>query len=359
MSELNERQRRILARLVAEYIEQGEPVSSAWLAEHSALGLSSATVRNILARLEEQGLVHQPHTSAGRVPTDSGYRLYVDCAARVAEARRPLPEVEARLRRAGTVGDLLENASQELSRASHHVGFALAPASPRRRLRHIDFVPLEGHRVLVIVVATGGQITHKVDRDRGALRRRDAERGGQLHQRGVRGPDAARGPHGDRRADAAGAHALRRAGRARCGWRRTGSIRARRKRRCTCRARRFWSMSCSAARSSATLTLETLRALFRMIEEKHRLVELLTEYIDATGSRSSSGPSTAPRSASVQRRRVELSRRRPHRHGRRHRPDAHAISARDFGRRQRVRRRDARARRTVDLISEWSNRTNP
>ena len=62
----SERQRRILARLVTEYIEQGEPVSSAWLAEHSALGLSSATVRNVLARLEEQGLVHQPHTSAGQ-----------------------------------------------------------------------------------------------------------------------------------------------------------------------------------------------------------------------------------------------------------------------------------------------------
>ena len=77
-TDLTDRQRRILARLVSDYIEQGEPVSSAWLAEHSGLGLSSATVRNILARLEEQGLVRQPHTSAGRVPTDAGYRLYVD-----------------------------------------------------------------------------------------------------------------------------------------------------------------------------------------------------------------------------------------------------------------------------------------
>src|SRR5215467_12104194 len=69
---MTDRQHRILASLVAEFIEQGEPISSAWLAEHSALGLSSATVRNVLARLEELGLVHQPHTSAGRVPTDSG-----------------------------------------------------------------------------------------------------------------------------------------------------------------------------------------------------------------------------------------------------------------------------------------------
>ena len=126
--EATERQRRILARLVTEYIEQGEPVSSAWLAEHSDLGLSPATVRNILARLEEQGLVHQPHTSAGRVPTDSGYRLYVDGLLGSRKRSRLQPDLEARLRRAGTVGDLMENASQELSRASHHVGFALAPA---------------------------------------------------------------------------------------------------------------------------------------------------------------------------------------------------------------------------------------
>jgi heat-inducible transcriptional repressor len=82
---MTSRHRRILAALVAEYIEQGEPISSAWLADHSSLGVSSATVRNILARLEEQGLLRQPHTSAGRIPTDSGYRLYVDT---LLEARR-------------------------------------------------------------------------------------------------------------------------------------------------------------------------------------------------------------------------------------------------------------------------------
>src|SRR5678815_1651098 len=161
--ETTDRQRRILARLITEYIEQGQPVSSAWLAEHTDLGLSSASVRNILARLEEQGLLHQPHTSAGRVPTDSGYRLYVDSLlGSRKKGGRVQAEVEARLRRAGTVGDLLENASQELSRASQHIGFALDPASPSVRLRHVDFVRLDDTRVLVIVVSTGGQITHKV-----------------------------------------------------------------------------------------------------------------------------------------------------------------------------------------------------
>src|SRR6187455_2953281 len=142
MAELTERQRRLLARLVAEYIEQGEPVSSAWLAAHSALGLSSATVRNILARLEEQGYVRQPHTSAGRMPTDLGYRLYVDQLLAERKSSRPAPDVEARLRRAGTVENLLNHVSQEVSRASHQVGFAIAPDTVT--LERLDFVPLDG-----------------------------------------------------------------------------------------------------------------------------------------------------------------------------------------------------------------------
>src|SRR5262245_9403844 len=152
---MTSRHRRILAALVTEYIEQGEPVSSTWLADHSSLGLSSATVRNILARLEEQGLVRQPHTSAGRIPTDSGYRLYVDSLLESRRKPKPFVEIEARLRRSGTVGSLLEQASQEVSRASHQIAFALAPATPTIRLQHIDFVPLDGTRVLVIVVAAG------------------------------------------------------------------------------------------------------------------------------------------------------------------------------------------------------------
>src|SRR6187455_3878924 len=76
--DLSDRSRRLLATLVREYIETGEPVSSQVLAHESGLGLSSATVRNVLAQLEDSGYVHQPHTSSGRVPTDRGYRAFVD-----------------------------------------------------------------------------------------------------------------------------------------------------------------------------------------------------------------------------------------------------------------------------------------
>jgi heat-inducible transcriptional repressor len=161
--ELPERDRRILGVLVQAYIDGGEPVSSLWLAGRG-FGVSSATLRNVLSRLEELGYVRQPHTSAGRVPTDRGYRAYVDQIMAERRASRAAPRVEAMLRDAGTVDDLLSHASQEVSRASHHVGFAFAPATDAARLEHLDFVPLDGERILVVLVADGGQISHKVIR---------------------------------------------------------------------------------------------------------------------------------------------------------------------------------------------------
>lgn len=158
---LSERNRRILAALVREYIERGDPVSSLWLAEHSGLDVSSATVRNGLAVLEELGLVRQPHTSAGRVPTDLAYRLYVD---QLLEGRRPVratASAEERLRLAGSVEDVLDSVSQELSRSSTYLGFVVARASRTTTLKHIDFVTLDATRVLVVIVATSGQVSHK------------------------------------------------------------------------------------------------------------------------------------------------------------------------------------------------------
>lgn len=147
--------------VVQAYIEQGEPVSSLWLASRG-FGISSATLRHIMARLEDQGYVRQPHTSAGRVPTDLGYRLYVDQLLMERRTARPAPQVEARLRRAGTVEDLMSHVSQEVSRASHQVGFAIAPGTESTTLEHLDFVPLEGRKVLVVVVAAGGHVSHRV-----------------------------------------------------------------------------------------------------------------------------------------------------------------------------------------------------
>ena len=278
-----ERQRRILARLVNEYIEQGTPVSSAWLAEHSELGLSSATVRNVLARLEEQGFVLQPHTSAGRIPTDSGYRQYVDGLLGSRRRAKVQPGVEARLRRAGTVSDLLEHASTELSRASHHIGFAMAPATPSVRLRHIDFVNLEGARVLVIVVATGGQITHKVIESpepidhvllmqaANYINREFA--GLTLHEARAAIVDRL---HQERRLyDALMTRALELAS--------TGLAEVAPEETLHVQGASLLIDQIAGDSADRDRTIQTLRALFRMIEEKHRLIELLTQSIEADG----------------------------------------------------------------------------
>src|SRR3982751_801532 len=158
--ELPERDRRILGALVQAYIEHGEPISSLWLASRG-FGGSSATLRNVMARLAEMGVVPQPHTSAGRVPTDLGYRVYVDGLLAERRAARHAPDVEERLRRAGTVEDVLEHASQELPRASHQVGFAMIPATEATS-EHLDFVKLDAGKILFVLVSTGGHISHRV-----------------------------------------------------------------------------------------------------------------------------------------------------------------------------------------------------
>ena len=277
---LPERDRRILGVVVSAYIEQGEPVSSLWLAK-GRLGVSSATLRNVLARLEEQGYVRQPHTSAGRVPTDLGYRNYVDGVLADRKTPRAAPNVEARLRRAGTVDDLLSHVSQEVSRASHQVGFAIAPSADTTTLEHLNFVPLDGGKILVVVVAAGGHVSHKV------IEPTDQYDHSELHQ-------AANYLNSEFR------------GRTLLDVRRMVLDRLREERTLydvlMARALRLASATLAHVDSEPAVfvqgtsmlledlgtddpdvTLETLRALLQMIEEKTRLVRLLDEYFGAEG----------------------------------------------------------------------------
>src|SRR5262245_9363054 len=161
-----ERSRRVLAALVREYIASGEAVPSSQLVGAAGVGVSSATVRSILARLEEEGFVQQPHTSAGRIPTDRGYRFYVD---QLLEARRPRDRaataVEARLRRESPdclLDSLLPQVSHMLSQASRNVGFAVRPAHEAAVFDRVECVPLAATRVLVVIVASGGHVIQKV-----------------------------------------------------------------------------------------------------------------------------------------------------------------------------------------------------
>ena len=137
----------MLAALVREYIASGEPVASSLLVTAAGLGVSSATVRNILARLEEEGYVQQPHTSAGRIPTDRGYRFYVDLLLETKRPTRAANAVEARLRRDSPdrlLDSLLPQVSHVLSQASRSVGFAIRPAHEAAVFDRVEFVPLSG-----------------------------------------------------------------------------------------------------------------------------------------------------------------------------------------------------------------------
>ena len=157
------RARQLLRTLVSRHIRDGEPVGSQTLARHAGLDVSPATIRNILASLEDAGLLAAPHTSAGRVPTAQGYRLFVDSLLQL----RPLPDEEvARLRSelpagAGTQA-LLGSTSELLSAMTHFVGMVSVPKRETFAFRQIEFVALDPHRVLAILVFADGEVQNRV-----------------------------------------------------------------------------------------------------------------------------------------------------------------------------------------------------
>lgn len=279
--ELSDRARRLLAALVEAYIETGEAVSSQVLAVESGLGVSSATVRNVVAQLEDAGLVHQPHTSAGRVPTDLGYRAFVDGLLEARKPSRPLANVENRiLQQAGRsplLDDLLANVSHVVSRTARQVGFAMA-VNDGTILHRIEFVPLSDTRVLVVVVSNNGQVTQKaVDLDEQlsaddlsqAARYLTTEFAG-LRLREIREAVLVRLQQARTVYDALLARALRLA--------QTLDDVAEQP-----------AFHVDGAASLLQhdggdhVSLATLRALFEMMEEKERMVRLLSQYIDGAG----------------------------------------------------------------------------
>ncbi len=160
---LNERARLVLNILVARYIQEGCPIGSKTLAHESALGLSPATIRNILADLEEAGYLVSPHTSAGRVPTTLGYRLFVNSLLMInPQTMTGTDSLQSKLDPDSNLPNLLQSASALLSNLTQLTGVVALPRRNRIKLRQVEFLPLSTNRVLVILILNNREVQNRV-----------------------------------------------------------------------------------------------------------------------------------------------------------------------------------------------------
>ena len=161
---LNDRSKQILEAIIEDYIATAEPVGSQTITRRHPMQLSPATVRNVMADLEEMGFLASPHTSAGRVPTDKAYRFYVDSLLEVRRvAREEREEIRRRCQLAGRdVGSVLKETSRLLSSVSHYTGIVAAPRFASNVFRHIEFVKLGGKRLLAVLVSRNGTVQNKI-----------------------------------------------------------------------------------------------------------------------------------------------------------------------------------------------------
>ncbi|KXK05280.1 MAG: heat shockrepressor HrcA [Acidobacteria bacterium OLB17] len=174
----------ILTAIINEHFVTGEPVGSKVLANRfaNASGMSSATIRNVMSELEEMGMLEQPHTSAGRIPTDKGYRFYVDNLLGVLSiSDGDLDRIDREYGRgdhlpAETPDRLMERTSRLLSALSNNVGIVVSPSLANDRLQHIEFVNLSDNRILVVLVASPNIVHNKIIRLKMTFTKEDLER---------------------------------------------------------------------------------------------------------------------------------------------------------------------------------------
>ena len=159
---LDERSRTLLKTLIERYIADGQPVGSRALSKFSGLDLSAATVRNVMADLEELGLIASPHTSAGRVPTPRGYRFFVDSLLTMQPlASEKIHAIEGQLH-PSQPQQLISSASHLLSGLTHFAGIVLTPRRQTPRIRQMEFVSLSDKRILLILVTTAGDVQNRI-----------------------------------------------------------------------------------------------------------------------------------------------------------------------------------------------------
>lgn len=161
---LNNRNRQILEAIIEDYISTAEPIGSGAVRSRHGLSLSTATIRNVMSDLEEMGFLASPHTSAGRIPTEKAYRLYVDSILAVRSVdRNERDEIKRRCAVAGRDLDgVLREISQTLSSVSHYMGIVAAPRFTANIFRQIEFIQLGGRRLLAILVSQTGSVQNRI-----------------------------------------------------------------------------------------------------------------------------------------------------------------------------------------------------
>ncbi len=159
--ELDDRKKKILQAVICNYLETGEPVGSRTISKYTDLNLSSATIRNEMADLEEMGYILQPHTSAGRIPSDKGYRLYVDTM--LEEKEREVVEMkEMLLERQDKMETLLKQVARVLAQNTQYATMISAPQPRRNRLKFIQLSRVDAHQLLAVIVIEGNVIKNNI-----------------------------------------------------------------------------------------------------------------------------------------------------------------------------------------------------
>ncbi|MCX7988704.1 MAG: heat-inducible transcriptional repressor HrcA [Thermodesulfovibrio sp.] len=166
---LDERTKRVLCAVVESYIEKPEPVGSRYIMKKYGFNVCSATIRNIMSDLEDEGFLFQPHTSAGRVPTDRAYRFYVDCIfqetlkLQSAEIKRFVESLTKKLRKLrNNMNSLFLETTQSLSQATKYLGLALLPETDKTTLHRVDFIKFRDDLVIAVVVNDKGIVKNKI-----------------------------------------------------------------------------------------------------------------------------------------------------------------------------------------------------
>lgn len=161
---MDERKRRILQAIIDDYIDTAEPIGSRTIARKHELGLSSATIRNEMADLEDMGYLAQPHTSSGRVPSDKGYRLYVDQLMQVRDLNTDdIENIKSAMEmRINELSQLIRQASAVLSRFTKYTSMAITPQVKNSTIKAIQVVPIEDGKAMVIVVTNAGIVRNRL-----------------------------------------------------------------------------------------------------------------------------------------------------------------------------------------------------